>query len=258
MPESLENIQRIFGDALADARHDRDLMATLDVADARTVERIGIYRGNLNAVWQRALGDAYPVVNALVGNEFFHALARAYGRATPSQSGDLNEFGVGFARFLSTFPPAQALPYVVDMARLEWLLHQSHYAADGVGLEPSQIAALSPPQLLASHFLLHPAVVWLSSRFPIASLWLAHQAPPDGMLPDTLQRAETALVVRPRWRARVLRSSSAEVAALASLRRGADMATAIETALASDPDFDGSATLLRWIDHQILVGSPAG
>ncbi|WP_071651562.1 MNIO family bufferin maturase, partial [Duganella phyllosphaerae] len=92
--------------------------------------RLTLYRGNLAATATKALAAAYPVIAALVGHAFFGALARAYVRAQPSQDGDLNRFGAQLGDFLDDFPPAATLPYLADMARLEWAVHRAHYAAD--------------------------------------------------------------------------------------------------------------------------------
>src|SRR5260221_12511136 len=98
----LERVQADFAAALIDATFAPALLPHLS-RDARTCDRLGLYRGNLTAAWEKTLGSAYPVVRALVGEEFFASLARAYGRACPSVSGDLNLFGAQFPGFFSTF-----------------------------------------------------------------------------------------------------------------------------------------------------------
>ena len=75
---------------------------------------------NEEVSWDKVLGSAFPVVRQLVGEEFFSALARAYGMAHPSDNPDLNRFGAAFAGFLRDFPHVAELPYLPDMARLEW------------------------------------------------------------------------------------------------------------------------------------------
>jgi hypothetical protein len=253
MSVRLDRLQADFAAALVDSSAAGALLPALVRSDARVLERIALYRGNVSAAWEKALANAYPVVRALVGEEFFGGLARAYGRAHPSVSGDLNGFGARFADFIDGFEHTRSLPYLGDVAALEWSVHTAHYAADPVALTRERIAALPPDELLMAHFALHPACAWLRSRFPIATIWLAHQPQATVGLPDSLDRGELALVVRPRWRVEVLISSSGELAALARLREGADVEAAITAGLQADPEFAFPKALVRWLDCSVLV-----
>jgi len=244
---SLERLQTDFAGALLDAAGAPELVGE------PTAERLALYRGNIQSGWRTALAQAYPVVRALVGEEFFSALARAYARTHPSASGDLNAFGASFGGFIDGFPPAQSLPYLGDVATLEWLAHRAHRAADARAFARERIAAISPHELLASQFILHPACAWMQSLYPIASIWRAHQVDAAEALPDSLEQPQSALVIRPHWRVEVAQSSAAEIAALAQLHAGGDMDAAIGAALFEDRQFDFGKALLRWLDLGVLV-----
>ena len=217
-------------------------------------QRFSLYRGNLSATWRRTLGHAYPVVLALVGEDFFGGLARAYGGQYPSDSADLNQFGDGFADFLAAFPPVDELPYLPDMARLEWAVHLAHYAADAQGLAPEALAALHPDQLEARRFSLHPACALLASDWQVAALWRAHQdGEGQGMFPQDMRAASCALVCRPRWKAQVLVVDAAAHAALLALQRGQTFGAALDAAFGLDPAFDLAAHLRQWLAHAVLT-----
>ncbi|KAB8043667.1 DUF692 family protein [Janthinobacterium rivuli] len=251
-PMSLDALaagQQTFATALLDT------VATLpSFAGAAVPQRFSLYRGNLSAAWRRTLGHAYPVVLALVGEDFFGGLARAYGRQYPSDSADLNQFGDRFADFLATFPHISDLPYLPDMARLEWAVHLAHYAADAQGLAPEALAALHPDQLEARRFSLHPACVLLASDWQVAALWQAHQeGEGQGMFPQDLPAASCALVCRPRWKAQVLVVDAAAHAALLALQRGQTFGAALDAAFGLDPAFDLAAHLRQWLAHAVLM-----
>jgi uncharacterized protein len=254
----LERLQSDFAAALLDPGHAAGLLAALANADPRLLDRLALYRGNVTAAREKALANAYPVVRALVGEEFFAGLARAYGHAHPSRSGDLNVFGERFAAFVAAFEHARSLPYLADVAALEWSVHRAHYAADADPLARDRLGTLAADRLLGTRFSLHPACAWIGSAFPVASIWRAHQPGATVALPDSVERREFALVVRPRWRVDVLASSAGEIAALEQLRQGADMGCAIGAALDAEPRFDFARTLVRWIDHSIVVDMDAG
>ena len=239
--------QQAFATALLDTA------ATLpSFAGEAVPQRFSLYRGNLSATWRRTLGHAYPVVLALVGADFFGGLARAYGRQYPSDSADLTQFGARFADFLSSFPPAAELPYLPDMARLEWAVHLAHYAADAQALAPEALAALHPDQLEARRFALHPACALLASNWQVAALWQAHQDD-DGQFPHDMQVASWALVCRPRWKAQVLVLDAAAHAALLVLQQGQTFGAALDAAFERDPAFDLAAHLRQWLAHAVLA-----
>ncbi|MDZ5634379.1 DUF692 family multinuclear iron-containing protein [Janthinobacterium sp. GMG1] len=241
--------QQAFATALLDAE------ATLPAFAGESVpQHFSLYRGNASATWRRTLGYAYPVVLALVGEAFFAGLARAYGRQYPSDSADLNEFGARFADFLTSFPPVADLPYLPDMARLEWAVHLAHYAADAQGLAPESLAALHPDQLEARRFRLHPACALLASSWQVAALWQAHQeGEGQGMFPQELQVASHALACRTRWKTQVLVLDAAAHAALVMLQQGQTFGAALDAAFELDPAFDLAAHLRQWLAHAVLT-----
>lgn len=250
----LERLQSDFAAALVDPLREPALAAALEPGDGRMARRIALYRGNVIAAREKALANAYPVVRALVGEEFFSGLARAYGRAHPSRSGDLNRFGESLAAFIRAFEHTRSLPYLGDVAVLESAVHAAHYAADAAPLSREMLAALPADELLGARFSVHPAVAAVESRYPVASIWLSHQPGSTLPLPESLDRSEWALVVRPRWRVEVLVSSAGEIAAINQLRSGADVEHAIGAALAAQRDFNFARALVRWLDQAIVTG----
>lgn len=240
--EALATLQQQFGAALFDRRHDAALQPLLGEGG---VERLALYRGNLTAGWERALGEAFPVLRQLVGGEFFAGLARAYGKAAPSQDPDLAGFGARFADFLAGFAPAAAYPYLPDMARLEWAVHRAFLAPDQAPLGIAALTGMAPEALDAARFILHPSVSLLHSRWAVAALWRAHQ-PGGPALPATVDAACTLLVVRRGWRVEVAEPGAPEAAALARLAAGASFGEAIDAALEIESAPDIGAMLHAW------------
>jgi uncharacterized protein (UPF0276 family) len=216
---------------------------------------LALYRGNLTATWDKTLSAAYPVLRQLVGDEFFAALARAYGMAFPSMDADLNRFGAHFAEFLETFEHVAEYPYLPDMARFEWALHRAHFAPDAQQLAASALGALTPVQLEAAYFTLHPASTLLASDWNIVQLWQAHQAGSGVEFPESIEQSCWALVARPRWKAELEPLSHAAHAALSVLAAGGSFGVALDAAFALDDDFDIAANLQRWLELALLTES---
>jgi uncharacterized protein (UPF0276 family) len=257
-----DTLQRAFGAALFEPADEAALETTLAPWLKGDAGRLGIYRGNLSANWRRALGAAYPVVRQLVGDEFFDALARVHGRRHPSRDPDLNRFGVELPAFLEDFAPAADLPYLPDMARLEWSIHDSHYhdapSEAQVQAPAAALAGLDPAGFEASRAVLHPSLRLHASSWATLALWRAHQ--PDGLaFPQQMQSPSHALVLRPRFSVEVFESNPAELAALERLAAGEDFGAALDAAFAVDGAFDLAAHLERWLEKRIVTAVlPAG
>ena len=247
--------QQAFAAALFAPHASAPLLAQLKgQRGADVLERaVGLYRGNLAATWNKTLSAAYPVLRQLVGDEFFSALARAFGMANPSRDADLNRFGAGFAQFLDRFEHVADYPYLADMARLEWALHRACFAADASGLDAAALGAFTPAQLEAARFGLHPACSLLALRWAVVALWQAHQSGSGIDFPASLAVPGFALVARPHWRAEVAPLGAAAHAALVVLAAGQHFGAALDAAFELDGDFDIAAHLQQWLQLGVLT-----
>jgi hypothetical protein len=221
--------------------------------------RLALYRNNSLSAARKALEGAYPVIRQLVGDEFFAALARELRRARPPDSGDLNGYGAAFADFLASFEPARELPYLPDMARLEWALHRAHYAAEPPSLDPAALAAVPPHAQASLRLRLHPACAMVSSAYPVARIWAVHQADHTGPLEVRFAPGpHHALVQRPRWRAVAVPVEAGPLAFLSAAKTGLPLARCLERALAADGRFDLGAALAAWVQARVVVGFETG
>lgn len=198
--------------------------------------RFAVYRNNVTHSLTRALARRYPVVERLVGPEFFAAMARLFLRDHPPRDPRLFLWGDAFPGFLQAFRPLRDLPYLPDVARLEWMRGVAYHAADAPPLSPDALAtAAATPQRFSLG--LHPSVQVLRSRHAIASIWLANQpGDPASGRPLRPDQAENALILRDRaCRVPVIALSPGEAAFLASLLRGDTLLAAAQAAEGADP-----------------------
>ncbi|SMC29827.1 hypothetical protein SAMN02745857_04168 [Andreprevotia lacus DSM 23236] len=173
-----------YAEAIADFAHalnDTDHQAQA-LSDASR-ERIAVYRNNARLNRIDALPAAFPTVAALVGDDYFRALAREYVKTTPALSANLHDDGAGLAGFIAGFAPARDLPYLADVARLDWAMHRAYYADDVAALDPQRLAALDGDGFMRGRLRLHPAVALVQSTdWPIADILAMHQGGPDAAL----------------------------------------------------------------------------
>ena len=248
----LASRQQAFAGALFNAGETPQALAQFK--GEQLEHRFALYRGNLTATWQKSLAAAYPVIEMLVGEEFFGGLAQFYGRAHPSDSGDLNRFGAHFAGFLAVFPHVADYPYLPDMARLEWTLHRAHYAAGMEGITAEQLSAVPPEQLEEAVLRLHPACSALAFEWNVVPLWQAHQPDSGIEFPEQMQQASYALVLRPQWKTQVLPLTAADHATLSALARGETFGAALDAAFEIDEAFDVGGRLQQWLALGLIVG----
>ena len=154
-------------------------------------QRFKVYRNNVQHSLTRALGATFPVVERLVGADFFAALARAFIAASPPRSPVLLHWGAEFAGFLAQFPPVAHLPYLPDVARLEHARGQASHAADAAPVAPEALSAGTPETL---RLVLHPSVALFASPMPAVQIWRAHQ--PDALRAPLTPGPDHALIAR--------------------------------------------------------------
>lgn len=231
--------QRAFACALQDPG--RDAPTGLRVApgvDAR--RRFDVHRNNAVIALVDALASAFPVTAALVGEDFFRAMARERLRIDPPRSPVLIDYGDGFADFIAGFEPAASVPYLADMARLEQMRVRAYHAADAMPVATAIYQTLvdKPACLAATRLRLHPACHWLQSRHAVWSIWQAHQDVGDmrdaGLDAIRIDTAEAALVTRPQWDVLVTALPADGCTWLAALRDGMTLGEAAVQAHGGD------------------------
>ncbi|WP_170133427.1 DNA-binding domain-containing protein [Undibacterium pigrum] len=247
-PHTLDEIQEQFSRALLQPAS-AESIAPLFHAHPYQDDRLALYRGNLTAIWTSALKNAFPVLHQLVGEEYFEQLARAFGRACPSVSGDLNQFGAKLPEFLKTIPDAGDYPYFSDIASLEWQVHTAYYAADAVAIglhEVLQAIAAGGQDVQALQLDFHPAASLYQSAWDSVGIWHAHQAGEAAGFPQDIRLASYALIARREWQVEVQKIDEPGWLALKALQQGRSLGEALELALEADAGFAINASLQSW------------
>jgi hypothetical protein len=219
--------------------------------------RIAIYRNTVFANYRNALGATYRVVLQLVGRPFFHAAVDAYVETHPSTGGDLNVYGNRFGDFLTGYPHAKDLPYLPDVARLEWAVDEASRAADAGGAPDAILTALATipaDRITAQRFALDPACRFIVSEYPVLRIWQVHQPAFEGDITVKFGGAADQLLVRREEGGVVVeRLAPGDFALLRTLDDGGDLAAALEAAMTADPLFDLGTALRSYIANRTLA-----
>jgi hypothetical protein len=234
-----------------DALFERSETACRHVADAALapLRRLEVYRHSMFESLTAALQAVYPTVEQLVGEGFFRYASHRYIVDHPSRSGNLHDFGGELAQFLERFEPAAGVPYLADVARLEWAWHVVFHADALEPMDAQQVLAqiASTPDAMRARiaFRWQPAAALVGSRYPVLTIWRWHQSAEPGAPIELDGGGEAALVIQDDGDVRIHPLAAAERALLAELSRGATLATAAAAALALDASLDLGAALAR-------------
>ena len=200
-------------------------------------QRFAVYRNNVVVSLVDALAARFPVVLALVGEDFFRAMARVFVGQHLPRSPLMADYGEEFPAFVAGFAPAAELPYLTDVAALEAARTRAYHAADALALGPADFAGIAQEALPDLVVETHPSVQIIVSRFAIVSLWAAHQGTLEIGEVDPLT-PEDALVVRPRLDVEVSRLMPGAAGFLQHLASGKRLGEAAAEAIGAYPAFD--------------------
>jgi hypothetical protein len=246
----LTSFETSFAGALLDA--EGSVPRNIVAHDAAIPQRrFAVYRNNVLAGLGRALKSRFPVVEKLVGEEFFAAMALAFVRQKPPHSPLLATYGDHFPSFIAAFEPARELPYLADVARIEAARTYAYHAADAVSVGADRFAKLDSNSVDDIRIDIHPSAGIVRSPYPIVTIW-AMNSDEQELAPIDDWRREDALVCRPRLEVQVRALPPGGAAFLLALAAGRPLGAAAEAALADDPDFDLTGNLAGLIGSGLV------
>jgi hypothetical protein len=225
------------------------------------LKRMAVYRNNVMVSLVDALASTFPVTQVLVGEAFFRAMVQHYVRRHPPRTPVLSHYGHDFADFVAQFPPAAAVPYLADVARLEYLRLQALHASDiqRISMVQAQVWLEDADELPQVICTLVPDLHPFHSEHAAVSVWAAHQADSGLRLEDVeVDRAEAALVFRAGLNAMVVQVSAATAHFVRRLLSGHPLGDALASATDADPEWDVVQALALLFRHGLIthIGLP--
>ncbi len=206
--------------------------------------RLAIYRNNLHEGFIKALSLEFPVIERLVGSDYFRQLAREFLKAHPSRAGDLHEVGAPFPEYLRARFKGTEYAYLPEVADLEWAYQQSAIAADAPDFDPAALSNVAPEDYGHLRFALRPACRLVRSRYPILKIWQANQSDAgDEAIIDLGSGAEHVITRRLRDGVELRSIAVALHALLAAFSQGRTLAEGWAEARQFEPEFDLGAAL---------------
>ena len=213
--------------------------------------RFGIYRNNVASALTNSLRVRYPVVEQLVGRDFFNAMCREFIAGNKPNSAMLIAYGANFPEFISGFEPAESVPYLADVATLESTWWVSYHAADTAPLNKDALAVLAPEAWGETHLRFLACVKILSFGYSAISIWRAHHD--DGLaMPTLVDQPEYVLIHRDGTQVLVHTLTQDMHLFLDALAQGGTLLDAYEVASDNNEGFDVMAAVQQLFHFNII------
>jgi len=213
--------------------------------------RLALYRHHVLTSLTAALEATFPVVVRLVDARFFGFACDRYVRAEPPTGPCLFEYGATFPDFLARFEPCRDLPWLPDVARLEWAMNVALHAPEAAPLTSEVVRGLDAGTLESARLALHPSVTLLESAWPVDAIWRANQAEGHGVV--DLDAGAVRLCV---WRLDdevVFRAlAPAALAFRRAIARSGRLDVALAAAVEAEPDADLPRLVRGALDEAVL------
>ncbi len=218
-----------------------------------------VYQANRAVLAGRTLAGTFPVVCELIGWPNFESLACHFWQQHPPQRGDMGQWGSQLPAFLEAAPQLADEPFLPDVARIEWALHDAADAPDAV-LDAASFALLSDPDVKQpATMVFSPGVCTFSSAYPVASIIHAHfvdQPTLDEVAAKLRQgTGEDVLVWRQNFKPEVRATPKAEYRFVCALQRGTALESALAETMAFDPAFDFTDWLTAAVQTGLITGA---
>jgi hypothetical protein len=181
-------------------------------------------------------------------------MVRAYIAIAPPSSPIMLDYGASFPDFIARFAPAECLPYLSDVARIERAWIEAYHAREAASLEPAIFMAIDPEQLPQIRLSLHPSLRLIRSQFPALTIW---QMNVGGGVPapvDLSAGGEDVLIVRPMADVEVRSLPVGSLEFIQELADGGTVLAALEAGLTADRRFDLSGNLSDLMRIGVVVG----
>ena len=243
-----------FETSFADALLNADLPIPYGITAhnaAVPARRFAVYRNNMVVSLENALKSRFPVVEKIIGEEFFSAMARVFMKEQPPRSPLLATYGDEFPTFIAAFEPVRELPYLADVARLETARTRAYHAADAAPAGADDFAMLDRQAIGDIGIEMHPSTEIVRSPYPIVTIWAMNSGEQE-LAPIENWRGEDALVARPYLEVQVRALPQGGATFLLALAEGRPLSDAAQAALADDPDFDLTGNLAGLIGSGLV------
>lgn len=236
---SLVEIQKAFGAAIYGGAPDALAKLTQGPKQTSSLGCIAVYQNNTRERLRSVLMQTFPVCMQLVGEHCFEQMTLIHVMDNPCRTHDLEQYGATFpdtvARVLRDQAALRdAVPYLTDMAKVEWVAHRSYFAPNRSSFNFAAFAELDEQQYSNVRFQLAPDLSTVMTGWPVAKIWQMHQPGNEVVGLSAVPTEQFLLIERPQYQAQITEIDEPTYQALELLHKG----RTLEEMVAQLPDSD--------------------
>ena len=153
--------------------------AVIDQTKAEPVPSCGEYVVGRTQIYQNAyvtriaeaLQADFKVLNRAMGADVFASLAARYLLEYPSSYFNISDVGKNLGMYLKTTEFETEVPFLSDLAELEWALIESFWAESRDPISALTFSGLTESEVAQKPLILHPSVHVLSLKHAVHSIF---------------------------------------------------------------------------------------
>ncbi len=228
--------------------------------DSPGTERLGVYAQGYLARVEEALAEVYEAVRHVVGRSPFHELAQSYAQRYPSSDYNLSLVGRRLPEYLADCTLTRELPFLPDLARLEWLVAQAFHAFEQPPLEAARLAAWSLEDWEQAQVIFQSSVRCIASAWPILDIWQSRGKPVAEIRIELINRPQQVLVARQGVQVRCELLDAPQHALLQALLAGQPLGEACEVVAhaAGEEALPLTEWFAQWVQEGMIVRCERG
>ncbi|MBT3436186.1 MAG: DUF2063 domain-containing protein [Oceanospirillaceae bacterium] len=180
-PMRLPHLQHQFAQQMIAPKGDGDISTIGDLlaeSHYSPKQLINIYHNNYVISLIQLLEQIFPATKALVGADFFAQSSRQFIQHKPLTEPHLNYYGGSFVGFLKTLKSLEAMPFVAQIAQLEWHLDRVSHMYHVPQFDFEKLATVAQHQVVQLIFKLAKICYLQTSVMGLISLHFDLCAPP--------------------------------------------------------------------------------
>ena len=217
-------------------------------------ERLAVHIEGYPARVAAALREAFPAVAHILGEGSTASLARRFGPRISASLRNLNDIGAALPEFLESDPLAEDLPFLPDLARLEWAVVSCFHSEVPRPFDPRTGEHWTLDEWEQVRIAFQPGLAVVRSAWPIRELREAKDTDRAAIDIDLVDRPDRVLVARQGFEVVVQSIDAVECEALVGLRAGRRLGDVAEELTGGGAELEAVSSLFsRWAARGLVV-----
>ncbi len=143
--------------------------------------RMRVYAEGYAVRMRESLAEVFEALHQVLGEAAFNRLSEDYAARFASHDYNLSLAGRHLPEFLKDWSKTRDLPFLPDLAALEWLVCMAFHAFDEKPLSVQQTSAIAPKDWESMKIVFQPSVGVIASRWSILDIWQARNKPRESV-----------------------------------------------------------------------------